>query len=145
MSHSKLSEISHLRSPNKASHPSWKTNQRNTQLLLVKNVCTNELKVTLKKQMLTHGDVWINLSCLVWLNRPKPSMCLVAQLCPTSCDPMDGSPPGSSVCRDSLGKHTGVGSLSLLQGIFPTQGSNPGLPHCSQILYCLSNQGSQKN
>ena len=39
-------------------------------------------------------------------------------------------------------KNTGVGSLFLLQEIFPTQGSNPGLPHCRQILYCLSHQGS---
>ena len=39
-------------------------------------------------------------------------------------------------------KSTGMGSLSLLQGIFPTQGSNPGLPHCRQILYRLSHQGS---
>ena len=36
---------------------------------------------------------------------------------------------------NSLGQNTGVGSLSLLQGILPTQGSNPGLPHCRQILY----------
>ena len=36
---------------------------------------------------------------------------------------------------NSPGKNTGVDSLSLLQGIFPTQGSNPGLPHCRQILY----------
>ena len=36
------------------------------------------------------------------------------------------------------GQNTGVGSLSLLQGIFPTQGSNSGLPHCRQILYQLS-------
>ena len=36
----------------------------------------------------------------------------------------------------------GVGSLSLLQGIFPTQGSNPGLLHCRHILYQLSYQGS---
>ena len=36
---------------------------------------------------------------------------------------------------NSPGQNTGVGSLSLLQGIFPTQGSNPGLPHCRQILY----------
>ena len=43
---------------------------------------------------------------------------------------------------DSSGKNTGVGSLSLLQGIFPTQGSNPGLPHCRRILYQLSHQGS---
>ena len=38
-------------------------------------------------------------------------------------------------------QNTGVDSRSLLQGIFPTQGSNPGLPHCSQILYPLSHQG----
>ena len=42
---------------------------------------------------------------------------------------------------NSLGQNTGVGSLSLLQGIFPTQGSNPGLLPCSQILYQLSHQG----
>ena len=39
---------------------------------------------------------------------------------------------------------TGVGSFSFLQGIFPTQGSNPGLPHCRQILYHLSHQGSAR-
>ena len=42
---------------------------------------------------------------------------------------------------NSPGQNTGVGSLSLLQGIFPTQGSNPGLPHCGQILYQLSHKG----
>ena len=39
---------------------------------------------------------------------------------------------------NSPGQNTGVGSLSLLQGIFPAQGSNPGLPHCRRILYQLS-------
>ena len=43
---------------------------------------------------------------------------------------------------NSPGQITGVGSLSLLQGIFPTQGSNPGLPHCRRILYQLSHQES---
>ena len=38
---------------------------------------------------------------------------------------------------NSSGQNTGVGNLSLLQGIFPNQGSNPGLPHCRQILYQL--------
>ena len=42
---------------------------------------------------------------------------------------------------NSPGQNTGVGSLSLLQGLFPTQGSNPGLPHCGRILYQLSHQG----
>ena len=55
---------------------------------------------------------------------------------------MDCSPPGSSVHVDSPGKNTGVGCHALLQGIFPTQGSNPGLPHCRQILYHLSHQKS---
>ena len=52
------------------------------------------------------------------------------------------SPPGSSVHGDSPGRNSGVGFYALLQGIFPSQGSNPGLPHCLQILYCLSHQGS---
>ena len=43
---------------------------------------------------------------------------------------------------DFLGKSTGVGCHFLLQGIFPSQGSNPGLPHCRQMLYHLSHQGS---
>ena len=42
---------------------------------------------------------------------------------------------------NSPGQNTRVGSLSLLQGTFPTQGSNPGLPYCRQILYQLSHQG----
>ena len=43
-----------------------------------------------------------------------------------------------------LGQNPGVGSLSLLQGIIPTQGSNPGLPHCRRILYQLSHKGSPR-
>ena len=119
------------------------------------------------------------------------------QLCPTLCDPIDGSPPGSPVpgilqarilewvaisfsnawkwkvkvkllsrvrllatpwtaahqAPLSMGFSRqeswsgvplpiGVGSNSLLQGIFPTQGSNPSLPHCRRILYQLSHKGS---
>ena len=41
---------------------------------------------------------------------------------------------------NSLGKNTGLGYHFLFQGIFPTQGSIPGLLHCRQILYCLSHQ-----
>ena len=43
--------------------------------------------------------------------------------------------------RNSPGQNTEVGSHSPLQGIFPTQGLNPGVPHCKQILYQLSHQG----
>ena len=64
----------------------------------------------------------------------------VAQSCLTLCNPMDwGFSPWNSP-----GQNTGVGSLSLLQGIFPSQGSSPGLPHCRWILYQLSHKGSPR-
>ena len=102
----------------------------------------------------------------------------VAQLCLPLSNPMDCSPPGSSIhgifqarglewgaiafssvvsdplqfhelylarllCPwNSLGQNTRVSSCSLLQGIFPTQGSKPHLPHCRWILYHLSHQGT---
>ena len=53
-------------------------------------------------------------------------------------------PHGLYSLWNSPGQNTGVGSLSLLQGIFPTQGSNPGLPHCRWILYQLSHKGSPR-
>ena len=53
-------------------------------------------------------------------------------------------PHGPNSPWNSPGQNTGMGSLSLLQGIFSTQGSNPGLPHCRQILYCLSHHGSPR-
>ena len=43
---------------------------------------------------------------------------------------------------NSPGQNTGVGSLSLFRGIFPSQGTNPGIPHCRQIIYHLSHKGS---
>ena len=55
---------------------------------------------------------------------------------------MDCSPTGSSVRGDSPGRIIGVGCHALLQGIFPTQRSNPGLPHCRRILYQLNHKGS---
>ena len=52
-------------------------------------------------------------------------VCLFAQSCLTFCDPMNCSPRDSSVHGDSLGKNTGIGFHAILQGIFPTKGSNP--------------------
>ena len=85
----------------------------------------------------------------LWLRGNSVCVCvcvcvyvLVAQLCLTLCNPMDCSKPGFTVWN-SPGMNTGVGSHSLLQGIFPTQASNLGLLHCKQILYCLSHQGGQ--
>ena len=69
-------------------------------------------------------------------------LCLLTQSCPTFRNPMDCSLPGSSVHGDSPGKNTGVGCHALLQGIFPIQGVNSGLPHCRQILYHLSHKKS---
>ena len=66
------------------------------------------------------------------------NMCLVAQPYLTLWDAMDCSPPGSTVHGDSPGENTGVGCHTLLEGIFPTQGLNPGLPHCRWILYQTS-------
>ena len=65
--------------------------------------------------------------CLSSHRLPSPDCCLVARSCPTLCNPTDYSPPGSSVHGDSPSKNTGMGSHSLFQGIFPTQGLNPGL------------------
>ena len=62
----------------------------------------------------------------------------VIQWCPTLCDPMVYTVHG-------ILQAAGVGSLSLLQGIFPTQGSNPGLSHCRRILHQLSHKGSPTN
>ena len=80
--------------------------------------------------------------------KPKSTMlcvlCLVAQSCPTLCNLMDCSPPGSSVHGDSPGKNNGVGCYAFFQGNFLIQGLNPGLLHCKQILYCLSHQGSPR-
>jgi len=111
---------------------------------------------------------------------PRAVLCLVAQLCPSLCNPMDCSPytlpmgipqaripswvvmpssRGSSQPRDRSqspavqadpllseppGKpiNTGVASLSILQGVFPTQDLNWVLPHCTWILYQLSYHGS---
>ena len=72
-------------------------------------------------------------------------LCLVTQSCPTLCNPIVCSPPGSSVLGDSPGKNTGVGYHALLQGIFLTQESNLGLLHCRWICYCLCHQLKPNN
>ena len=63
----------------------------------------------------------------------------VAQLCPTLWDPMD-----YTACGILQARITGVGSCSVLQGVFPTKGLNPDVLHCRMILYQLSHQGSPR-
>ena len=75
------------------------------------------------------------LACGFFTTRATDRRAHSLQSCPTLCDPMDCSPPGSSVRGNSPGENTGVGCHSLLHGIFLTQGSSLGLQYCRQILY----------
>ena len=82
-------------------------------------------------------------------NLPFPVLCHCCVCAMFSCsvvsnsaEPVDSSPPGSSVLGHSSDKKTGVGCHALLQGIFPTQGLNPGPLPCRRIFYHLSLQGS---
>ena len=91
--------------------------------------------------------IWKQPKCISmdeWIKNMWCVLCLVSQFCPTLCDQMDCTQPGSSVHGYSSGKNTGVCCYTLLEGIFPTQGSNTGLPHCRWILYHLSHQRSSK-
>ena len=75
---------------------------------------------------------------------PTPHQVLVPQSCPIHCDPKDCSPEGSSahgILQERILEL--VTSHSLLQGIFSTQGLNPGLLPCRWILYHLSQNGWQ--
>ena len=73
----------------------------------------------------SRGNQLLESYCLLFNELNSSSLHAYAQLCPTLCDPMNYSPPGSSVHGDSPGKKIGVGCCFLLQEIFPTQGSNP--------------------
>ena len=67
---------------------------------------------------------------------------LVDRPCPTLCDPMDRSPPGSSVPGILQARTLEWVAMPSSRGVFATQGWNPGLLHCRRILYQLSRQGS---
>ena len=81
---------------------------------------------------------------------PRDSSTCLSSDVPREWKPKSLSPvqlfaiPWSLQSMESPGQNTGVGSLSLLQGIFPTQGWNPGLPYCRRILYQLSHEGSPR-
>ena len=86
---------------------------------------------------LENSAVATGLEKVSFHSNPKEGQCQrifnvpakLLQSCTTLCDPVDCSPPGSSVHGDSPGNNTGVGGCALLQGIFPTQGSNLHLWH----------------
>ena len=98
-----------------------------THTLLLTSALLNAAQNTRTEPSVEHCERSLSLCCTM-LSRSVVSDCV----------PVDCSPPGSSVHGDSPGKNTGVGYHAFLQGIFPTQRSNPGLLHCQQILYHLS-------
>ena len=113
------------------------------QLLIFWNPQSCSWRVAINIQSLVNIDVltsshklWMSLVASrivnpIW-NEVKVTQCL------TLCDPRLYNP------WNSPGQNTGVDSRSLLQGIFPTQGLNPGILHCRWILYQLSHQGSPR-
>ena len=82
----------------------------------------------------------MNESIHPFIQRGKPSPRWESESCSVVSDSLQHH--GLYSPWNSPGQNTGVGCLSLLQGIFPTQGLNPGLLHCRWILYQLSYQGS---
>ena len=101
-------------------------------------------KVTLTHHMAPHGSV--RPSFLSQRNNHPSSPSPAASFESESHSVISASlqPHGIYSPWNSPGQNTGVGSPSLLQGIFPTEGLNPGLPHCRQILYHLSQKGKPK-
>ena len=110
---------------NEMSDVAWNTEKK---IILILNAWVLELTYR-------HDVTWKSFSC-VWLFATPWTIAYQASL---SVEPEIHCSPW-----DSPGQNTGVGSLSLLQGIFPTQGSNPNLPHCRQILYQLNHKGSPR-
>ena len=80
-------------------------------------------------------EYWSGLPCPPPVDLPNPG--IESRSAALQADSFLFEPQGKP-------KNTGVGNLSLLQGIFPAQGSNPGLPHYRWILYQLSHKGSPK-
>ena len=99
-----------------------------------KNLCSYRFFI-----ILSNGDNFVFTKSLLHL----ATFCVLTQSCLTLCDLVDCNPPGSSLHGIFLAEvQKEMGCHFLLQRIFPTQGSNPGLPLCRQVLYHLSHQGS---
>ena len=76
----------------------------------------------------------ISPSAFVPFTKARAALCFVSGV--SGSVPRRGLQPSRPLCPwDSPGRNAGVGCHALLQGIFPTQGANPGLPHCRRILY----------
>ena len=89
--------------------------------------------------------VWITTNCGTFFKRWECQTTLLLLLLSRFsrvrlCDPIDGSPPGSPVPEILQARTLEWVAISFLQGIFSTQGANPGLLHFLKILYCLNHQ-----
>ena len=109
--------------------------------LLVLFLSSSNLQLTLPH---VRAQMIVFISSSLGQQKPLKRSCSVkwtevVKSCPTLCDPMDSSLPSSTVHGIFQAR---MGCHFLLQGIFPIQGSNPGLLHCRQTLYHLSHQGS---
>ena len=89
-------------------------------------------------------DTWISLKGKCWLRGITIIIKLISKSESHSIVSDSLGPYGLHSPWNSPGQNTGMGSYSLPKGIFPTQGSNPGLSHCRRLLYHLSHQGSPK-
>ena len=108
-----------------------------TEWLSLNHSLTHSNDFTRERKISKHE--WIDiLASFLWNDWCVSEWVKVTQLHPTL------QPHGLYSPWNSPGQNTGVGSLSLLQQIFPTQGSNPGFLHYRQILYQLSHKGSPR-
>ena len=107
---------------------------------MVNHLCSHSFPLEITwRAIISHphiGKIYVSNKVEGW---NKPLQQQVTQLCPTLCNPMGLYSPWNSP-----GQNTRVDSYSLLQGIFPIQGSNSGLLHCRWILYQLSHKGSPR-
>ena len=107
---------------------------------------TEEYYPAIKIEILPLATIWldleVNMQRQILYNFIMQHACSVASVVSDFLLP-HGLQPTRLLCPwDSPGQNTGMGCHFLLQGIFPTQGLNPDLLHCKQILYCLSHWGS---
>ena len=79
---------------------------------------------------------------VLWTSQWPLCVCVSHSVVWTLCNPMDSSPPGSSVHGVIQARILECVAISFFRGSCQTQQSNPGLPHCRQILYHLSHQGT---
>ena len=96
----------------------------------------------IRKKLAQQGGTSLCLSLVLFSilgSAPRQVKVKIALSCPTLCRPQGLDSPWNSP-----GQNTGVGSFSLLLGIFPTQGSNPGFQYCRWSLYQLSHKGSPR-